>query len=170
MMKIDLRKDEQRVKRRLFAAWLLCHRWGMQAFPLYRHPDLYLNKVEGKGLGLFCVKPLEEGETVESAPALLLNADDLPQIDRTRLYNYYFAAKFLTKEQALVLKIEDREKAGFLVMGALSYCNHAENPNAKIEKIVDGDQVYFILKTSRAIDAQEEITISYGRLWFEAFN
>lgn len=123
-----------------------------------RKKQLFLQPVSNKGLGVFCLEDIEEGEVIETAPVIFFSKEDAAHIDKTSLYNYYFSTKFLPEK--------DEARAGCLAMGIMSLCNHDENPNAVIEKVVDEHAVIFRLKSLRKICSNNEILIHYGEIWF----
>ena len=134
---------------------------------LFRHPGLYLEAVESKGVGLFCCDDIGKDSVIEAAPAVIFNDADAAHIDKTKLYNYYFEAPPLSEDKQRSDGITNSSKAGCMVMGVLSFCNHADTPNAAVEKTEQDGQIVFILKALRAIPAKTEILISYGRTWFK---
>ena len=135
-----------------------------------RVSGLYLKDVAGKGRGVFCRESLKAGVEIEFCPVIVFNEVDAEFIDKTVLYNYYFSTKFLSQETAASFNIQDKEKAGIIAFGILSLCNHSENPNARIEKIVEDGNIWFSLCALREISPNEEILISYGAVWFDALS
>lgn len=122
--------------------------------------------VKSKGMGVFCKEEILAGEVVEIAPCLLFSSGEAGNIDKTGLYDYYFSAYFLTTEEAKFLDIGDKEKAGLLACGVMGFCNHSSAPNCEIEKYMQQNRVFFKLRALKNIAPHEEITISYGEVWF----
>lgn len=123
-----------------------------------KQAQLYVAPTKAMGLGVFCREDIAAGEVIEVAPVLFFSKDDAVHIDKTHLYNYYFSTAFLPKQ--------DSGKHGCLAMGTLSFCNHADDPNAMIEKVVEEPVVLFRLKAKRDIPKDTEIFITYGQVWF----
>lgn len=141
----------------------------MTEFSLYSWPHLYLKEIPPKGRGVFSREAIEAGTVIEIAPAVVFNETDAAHIDQTILYNYYFSRKFLNDEMAKDFGIADKSKAGIIVFGCvISFCNHSDDFNAKIETLNVQKDVQFILRALKKIQPHEEILISYGKLWFEA--
>ena len=135
---------------------------------LERVSGLYVKDAPPKGRGVFCNNPIEAETVIEVCPTLLFTATDGALVDKTILYNYYFSAQFLSDTVAVSHDIFDKEKAGIIAFGMLSLCNHSDNPNACIEKNVENNEVWFVLKALKDISPHEEILISYGKVWFDA--
>jgi len=131
-----------------------------------RVSGLYIRNVAGKGRGVFCKDALKTGIEIESCPGIVFNEIDAAFIDKTILYNYYFSTKFLSEEAAFAFNIQDKNKAGIVALGMLSLCNHSENPNASVEKLIEDGSIRFSLRALKEIQPDEEILISYGTVWF----
>lgn len=123
-----------------------------------RLPFLYLHDSEDKGRGVFTGKEILEGSIIEICPIIKLSAKDVAIIHETRLHDYYFF--WGTKGE------------GAIALGYGSIYNHAKTPNADYEMNIGDNTITFF--ATRAIDAGEEITVSYsqggeqeGKLWFE---
>jgi SET domain-containing protein len=107
------------------------------------------------GLGVFAVADLPEKSLIEICPVILIPVSQLPLIDQTPLFDYYYS--WPTGEGAIAL-------------GLGSIYNHAPAPNATYEVNVENRTIDIM--TTRSIRAGEEVTISYGGLnnqdlWFE---
>lgn len=128
----------------------------------YPNPQslLYVAQTADKGLGVFASVDIVAGQVLEVAPVLFFDKDDQALIDKTQLYNYYFSTSFLPQP--------DAKKAGCLVMGTLSFCNHADSPNAVLEKIAGDSLTLFKLVARQDIPRHTEILITYGMVWFPA--
>lgn len=84
---------------------------------------------------------------IEVCPVLRVSAEEVPQLDRTILYNYYFAWG---------------EDAG-IAFGFGSLYNHSQEPNASYTKLLDTDEV--VITALRSIDVGQEVTLDYGWPW-----
>ena len=120
-----------------------------------------------KGLGVFCENPIKPGEVLETTPCILFPSSDAQDIDKTNLYNYYFSSAFLTDKEAKKLNVLDKDKAGVIACGVMGFCNHSSKPNGEIIKYVRNERLFFELQALKDIQANEEITISYGEVWFD---
>ena len=101
---------------------------------------------------MFARRRFYPGEVVECCPVLSVPARDRALLERTRLRGYVY---------------QRRRGAGAIALGLGSLYNHSGDPNAACELDLD-DECLFVT-ARRAIDAGDEITISYGEesdLWF----
>ncbi|OWY22254.1 SET domain-containing protein [Sphingobacteriales bacterium UPWRP_1] len=110
-------------------------------------PNIYVNISPGKGRGVFAAHPLKAGEIIEICPVLVLPPNNRPQIDNTKLYDYYF------------LWGEDQSEIA-IALGYGSLYNHSYQPNAEYEADYDSNTLTFICY--KDIDADEEITVNYN--------
>ena len=114
-----------------------------------------------KGRGVFAKKRIARDDTIETAPVLLIPAEQWRHIEPTvlALYIYNFGS---TAEQ---------EHAA-IALGYGSLYNHSYQPNAQYIKDWATQTIRFV--ALRAIEPNEEITVNYnGRpesrepIWFE---
>jgi SET domain-containing protein len=120
---------------------------------LTRHDGLSVVEIAGKGRGLITTTPIAEGVVIEVAPVIRMNDED-GDVRESVLFNYPF-------------KWDDPPYMEAIALGAISMCNHDDDPNA--EFAADLEAGVMRLFSLRAIAAGEEITIKYGiPLWFEA--
>lgn len=114
-----------------------------------------LSKVPGKGRGLLADRPIAAGTCLERAPAVRLPPEDRARLDRSGFFAYYFA--------------DPREfgagRHGALVaFGQLTFCNHADNPNAEVRWEEDAVGLWAQLVALRNIAIDEEITLFYTNI------
>lgn len=105
-----------------------------------------------EGTGVFATGAIAAGDTIEVCPVLVVPADQVALLDRTSLYDYYFAWA---------------GGGAALALGLGSLYNHAEDANAAWEKDFDRGTVTY--RALRAIAVGEEIVVCYGDsadLWF----
>lgn len=109
----------------------------------------------GKGRGVFAQQAIPSGALIERAPVIVVPAGQWELMERTILFDYYFA---WGKDSALAL-------------GYGSLYNHAYTPNAYFVKQFTQQVIDFI--ALRAIAAGEEILVNYNvdpadmsPLWF----
>lgn len=112
------------------------------------------------GLGVFARIPLKKDEIIEVCPVLEIPEEELSDLVKTKMLEYYFAWG------------EDF-KSGVIVLGFGSLYNHSYSPNAKYLKDIINKVVKFT--TIKSIKADEEILVNYNghpedktKLWFEA--
>jgi SET domain-containing protein len=108
------------------------------------------------GRGVFATLPFADGDVIEECPVIVLPASEREQLDRTVVYNYYFAWS---------------GGDGAIALGCGSLYNHSFKPNAKYETCTAEGVVRFTALVP--IEACEEITVNYNRdpasqapLWF----
>jgi hypothetical protein len=116
-----------------------------------------LARIAGKGRGLLACRPIRAGTVIERAPAVRLPAADRALVDRTALFPYCFAdpAGFGSEAAA---------HDAFVAFGGLTFCNHAENPNAAVCWQADDIGLWAVLEALRDIAESEEITLHYTNI------
>lgn len=97
---------------------------------------------------------------IEEAPLILIPEDQISDITKTRLLEYYFAWGNKFSEAAIGL-------------GFASLYNHSFEPNAKYVKDVENSLLRFV--AIKDIKQDEEILVNYNghpddktKLWFQA--
>jgi uncharacterized protein len=120
---------------------------------------IHIGQSPGKGRGVFALRKILKGETIEEGPVLLFPATQLEIIDQTALGDYYF-------------HWGEEEDGGAILLGMCSLCNHSYLPNARFERKFDKGVIEFT--ALRDIEAGEEITANYhgepddpAPVWFE---
>ena len=113
----------------------------------------------GKGRGIFALRTIARGQTIEEAPVVIVPECEVVHLDATVLGDYYFVWG-------------DDEKQAVLLLGLCSLCNHSYEPNARFVLHPERQTIEFV--ALREIVAGEEITTNYnGRpddtnpIWFE---
>lgn len=114
------------------------------------------------GLGVFAKKEIQEGEIIEECPIVEISEDELSNLTKTKLLEYYFAW-------------EKNFKSAAIVLGYGSLYNHSYEPNAKYIKDMDDKTVRFV--ALKKIEQEQEILVNYNghpddktKLWFEMRN
>ncbi len=133
---------------------------------LFRHPGLYLEQLQDKGRGVFCLEDLKKDETLEVAPVIIIPSKQYPHLALTLIYDYAFSASAFPEKFLKAIGMEDAKSCTCLPLGITSICNHMIDPNAQFNFEVDDLSPYVILKTKRDIVKGEEISVSYGASWF----
>lgn len=123
---------------------------------MQRLESIYYSNTESKGRGVYTALDIPEKSLIEICPVIFIPKDQLPLIDRTVIYHYYF----IWKDEDLALPL-----------GYGCLYNHSETPNAEV--IYDYEALEIHIQSIREIREGEEITIHYhndpefkGRLWF----
>lgn len=123
---------------------------------MYRHPELYIKAVDGRGRGVYCASDLANGDLIELCPTLVLPKGDFEKIHASHLHDYYF--------------LWEQEGQTALALGYGSLYNHAAQSNADYEMDFEARTIAIIAQ--RDIPAGEEICIDYtdgedaSTLWF----
>ena len=115
-------------------------------------PPLYAARSSRHGRGVFAGRPFRRGEVLERSPMISLSAPDRRALERTPLRQYLY----------------ERGHGAVLALGLGSLLNHARDPNARCELLLD--EGLLVVKARRAIQPGEEVTIRYcadDELWFE---
>ena len=112
------------------------------------HPE----KIEVKesnlhGRGVFSLQSFSKGETIEKAPAILLNAAEKEHLQTTSLFRYYFL-------------VPNDKTSVALGLGYSSLYNHSIPANA--EYSMDIKKRIIIIKAAQPIKEGEEITLNYN--------
>jgi hypothetical protein len=110
-----------------------------------------------KGRGVFAQKCFLKGEIIQTAPVVIIPAEEVELIDKTVLGNYYY---------------DWENKAAVIALGLASLINHSYNPNTYyVKKFVEGEVE---LIAYRNIEVGEEITANYNGspenqspIWFD---
>lgn len=114
--------------------------------------------ISGAGLGVFAREDIKKGELIEESPVLVIPGDELANLTKTKLFDYYFAWGKGFKDGAVAL-------------GLLSMYNHSYKPNAKYIKNLDSNTISFV--AIKDIKKELEILVNYNghpddqtKLWF----
>lgn len=119
--------------------------------------DLYILDDAHKGRGVYALRDYAIGELIEICPVLVIPAAQLPHLDQTTLYDYYFLWN---------------ENDAAIALGYGSIYNHSTAPNARYETYYEDRLIHFY--AHKPIQAHEEILVNYNhdvddtsRVWFE---
>ncbi|HET8572891.1 MAG TPA: SET domain-containing protein-lysine N-methyltransferase [Edaphocola sp.] len=119
---------------------------------LFVHPRLIVLEIPGKGLGVFTRTAMGEGEVVEISPVLVMPPEARTLLDQTALHDYIFEWGWESRQCCVA-------------WGYISLYNHSYTANC--EHFMDFDNNIIMIRTVRAIDAGEELTINYNGAWNE---
>ena len=117
--------------------------------------DLFAGESSIAGRGVFTRVPRSKGEVVEVCPMMVLPGDQLPLIDETVLYGYYF---------------DWDGTDGALALGLGSLYNH--DPTGNVTWELDQEEEVLRIIAVRDIAPGEELTVDYSNggtteLWFD---
>jgi SET domain-containing protein len=111
-----------------------------------------IRQFKRKGRGLVATEGISAGMTIVTCPVIVYDDADAGRISKTRLGDYNF-------------RFGDRQNRACIILGVISLCNHAEEPNAEI--VCHEAEQMVTLMALRSIAEGEEICIRYRRpLWF----
>lgn len=120
---------------------------------------LFVQKIKGKGRGVFTKEKIENDTVIEEAPVIVMSAQDRVQLDETLLHDYIFAWG-------------ENEDQCCMALGLVPLYNHSYTSNC--EYFMDFEEETIQVKTVRDIEAGEELTINYNgdwnddkKIWFE---
>ena len=121
---------------------------------------LYIKKIINKGRGVFTRKKIAAHTVIESSPVIVMAAADRLYLDKTLLHDYIFEWG-VQKDQCC------------MALGLVPLYNHSYQSNC--EYFMDFEQEIISVKTVRAVNREEELTINYNgnwddskKIWFEA--
>jgi uncharacterized protein len=118
---------------------------------------LYLSNTD-MGRGVFTSENIEKGALVESAPVIVMNAEERVLLDKTRLHDYIF---------------EWVQGRCCMALGWVPMYNHSFRANCEYE--MDFENAMIHIRSVHFIKAGEELFINYNGdwnnekpLWFQA--
>ena len=121
-------------------------------------PGLYILDTEEFGRGVYTSEPLRQGDMIELCPIIKIPTGQLEQIDKTKIYDYYFLW-------------EEEGYEACIALGYGSLYNHNPHPNAEI--LLDYVDQMIKFSAIQDIEAGSEISIDYQdgnrdlKLWFK---
>lgn len=110
----------------------------------------------GKGRGIVATKLITKETKIEIAPVASVPAKQIPLIDKTDLFPYYFV---IASEYQ---KNDDLD--GHIVFGLSSLCNHSETPNAYINWIRNEMGLWAHLIALKDIHPGDEVCLLYANI------
>jgi len=123
-------------------------------------PFLYIATIAGKGRGMFTSKRIGANTLIEASPVLVMKKSDREFIDKTLLHDYIF--EWGAKKDRCCM-----------ALGLIPMYNHSYKSNCEYFMNFEDDTIQ--IKTVRAIEKGEELTINYNgdwndgkKIWFEA--
>jgi SET domain-containing protein len=116
-----------------------------------RLEEIYIDRTQNKGRGVFCSVPLKADSVIEIAPVIVMSDDDRKLLDQTLLHDYIFE---WTPEGA---------KMCCMALGYIPIYNHSHESNC--EYVMNYEEETIRILTMRDIAAGEELTINYNGDW-----
>jgi uncharacterized protein len=107
------------------------------------------SKIKNAGRGVFAKENIKKDEVIESCPVILMREEEVPDIRKTELHNYYF----------MWGSDKTRHKAA-ICLGFGSLYNHSYTPNATYKKYHEEEMIEFV--AIKDIQKDEEITVNYN--------
>ncbi|MGF1592050.1 MAG: SET domain-containing protein-lysine N-methyltransferase [Kiloniellaceae bacterium] len=104
-------------------------------------------------------RPIAAGTIIERAPAVRLPAAERALVDDSALFAYLFV-----DPQTFGADSGTGAHDGLFAFGSLTFCNHAEHPNALVRWSSDAIGLWATLEAQRDIAPDEEITLYYTNI------
>ena len=122
---------------------------------------LRIGETKRKGRGMFTKKAIKAGVTIETAPVVVMDAEERRHLEKTKLYNYIFEWQ------------PEGADLCCMALGNVPLYNHSYKSNC--EYYMDYDTDTISIQTVRDIKEGEELTINYNgswddktKVWFDA--
>lgn len=104
-------------------------------------------RVPGKGRGVRAARAIASGEVIDSAPVVVLSAQEWDLVAQTVLADYVF-------------RWDDDKGSVAIALSQASMFNHSYSPNVASDKDIRGRRILF--SAVRDIAPGEELTINYN--------
>ena len=111
---------------------------------------LYIEKTPHKGKAVFTNERIAAGTVIEISPVIVMSLEDRKHLDKTLLHDYIFEWG----------KLKDK---CCMALGLIPIYNHSYKSNC--EYFMDFEDDTILIKTVKAIEKGEELTINYNRNW-----
>lgn len=122
-------------------------------------PYLFVDNADGKGRAVFTHERIPANTVIEIAPVISMPKADREHLDKTLLHDYIFEWGKESEQCCMAL-------------GLIPIYNHSYKSNC--EYFMDFEDDTIMVKTVRAIENGEELTINYNgdwndgkKVWFE---
>jgi SET domain-containing protein len=113
-------------------------------------PYLFVKDTTEKGRGVFTHERIPANTVIEIAPVIVMELADREHLDRTLLHDYIFEWG------------KEKDKC-CMALGLIPIYNHSYKSNC--EYFMDFEDSSIMVKTVRAIENGEELTINYNGDW-----
>lgn len=112
--------------------------------------SLYIADTEKMGKGVYTAAAIKENMIIEISPVVVMTAAERKLLDQTRLHDYIFEWQTELNKCCMAL-------------GYVAVYNHSYNSNCEYE--MDYETELITVKTTRNIEAGEELFINYNGDW-----
>ena len=126
---------------------------------LMMYPELYIDKTNDRGRGVFTKDSIPAGTIIEISPVIVMSSEERKLLDQTLLHDYIFEWGPDSKQCCMAL-------------GYVPVYNHSYKSNCEYE--MDFENKIIKIKTIRNVEAGEELFINYNgdwnnskRIWFD---
>lgn len=116
-------------------------------------PCLFIAPTALMGRGVFSSGPIDADAVIETAPVIVLSAEERVLLDQTSLHDYIFEWG------------EDRKQC-CMALGYVPVYNHSHTSNCEYE--MDYENRLISIRTVRPVAAGEELFINYNGDWNDA--
>jgi hypothetical protein len=116
-----------------------------------KFPQLYIAEIPSKGRGVYTRKAIAADTIIETAPVIVMPAEDRPHLDKTLLHDYIFEWQPNGADMCC------------MALGMVPLYNHSYTSNC--EYFMDYDTNTIFIQTVRDIAVGEELTINYNGTW-----
>lgn len=113
-------------------------------------PYLFVDATKEKGRGVFTRERIPANTVIEVSPVIVMDKADREHIDKTLLHDYIFEWG------------KEKDKC-CMALGLIPIYNHSYRSNC--EYFMDFEEAMMLVKTVRAIEKGEELTINYNGDW-----
>lgn len=113
--------------------------------------NISIENTAAKGRGMFCHENIPANEIIEIAPVIVMSATDREYLDKTLLHDYIFEWQ------------PEGENLCCMALGNVPIYNHSYQSNC--EYFMDYEAQTITIKSIRAINDGEELTINYNGDW-----
>ena len=113
-------------------------------------PYLFVKDTTEKGRGVFTHERIPANTVIEISPVIVMELSDREHLDRTLLHDYIFEWG------------KEKNKC-CMALGLIPIYNHSYKSNC--EYFMDFEDSSIMVKTVRAIENGEELTINYNGDW-----
>ena len=114
------------------------------------YPELYIDKTDERGRGVFTKRSIPANTIIEISPVIVMSSEERKLLDQTLLHDYIFEWGPDSKQCCMAL-------------GYVPVYNHSYRSNCEYE--MDFPNHVIKIKTIQNIEAGEELFINYNGDW-----
>ena len=115
------------------------------------YPSLYIESTKEKGRGIYTTEAIPKDTILETAPVIIMSAEQRTLLDKTLLHDYIFEWT------------PDGKTMCCMAQGYISVYNHSYTSNC--EYFMNYEDNTITVKTVRYVHEGEELTINYNGDW-----